>query len=81
MYYYANDSVLAVGEESHASLLQTYLYGHVDDWNDVVGDTYDILVLSQGVQTAGLDSAEEACNKTFGTVNAQNCTNWFANAA
>ena len=81
MYYYANDSILAVGEASHASLLQTYLYGSVDDWNDVVGDTYDILVLSQGVQRAGLNSAEEACDTTFGAVNSQNCTKWFANAA
>ena len=81
LYYYANDSILAVGEASHASLLQTYLYGSVDDWNDVVGDTYDILVLSQGVQRAGLNSAEEACDTTFGAVNSQNCTKWFANAA
>ncbi len=81
VYYYANDSILPVGGETHASLLQTYLYNDVDDWKELVGDTYDILVLSQGVQVATLNSAEEACHKAFGAVNAQNCTKWFADAA
>lgn len=81
VYYYANDSVLTVGQTSHASMLQTYLNSSVDGWKAKVGDTYDILVLSQGVQTAALNSAEEAFLAAFGKIDTVNCTKWFAEAA
>lgn len=79
VYYYANDSILTAGDESHASLLQVYLGSHVgNEWYEAVGDEYEILAVSQAVQVSGFDDAEVALTEAFGDVNLANCANWFA---
>ena len=82
-YYYQNDSKLAAGEESHQSLVQIYLSSKAtnEDAALVTGEDgeYNILAVSQAVQTAGFDNAEEALNEAFGVVNAANAADWFAN--
>lgn len=42
-------------------------------------EDFDILVLAQGIQTEGFDSYDAAM-ATFGEVNAQNLSDWFAGA-
>jgi len=80
-YYYKNDSKLAAGEESHRSLTQIYLSSEAtnDDAALLTGTDgkYNILALSQGVQTDGFKDAKTALDTAFGVVNAANATEWF----
>ncbi|MBQ3195303.1 MAG: hypothetical protein IJB65_02440 [Clostridia bacterium] len=79
VYYYANGSLLVPEEESHASLLQFYLGSHVgNEWYEAVGNNYEILTVSQAVQTSGFSNAPVALNTAFGDVNSANCAQWFA---
>ncbi len=78
VYYYANRSILAAGEQSEPSLLQFYLKSHVgNEWYEAVGSTYDILAVSQAVQVDGFDNALEALNTAFGVVDSANCAQFF----
>lgn len=65
---------------SAPSLLQFYLADHVgNEFYKAVGeDGYQILVLSQAVQTQGFDGAEQALTEAFGEFNATNAVAWFA---
>lgn len=75
-------AALKPNEISRPSLLQVGL--DQEATNAVVagfGDTYEILVLSQAVQTAGFDNAAQALNTAFGEVNATNVAQWFATIA
>ncbi len=66
LFEYVYPEALAAGETTIPSLKQVYMNKKAD--NDVVehyGETYDILVLSQAVQTKGFDSAEAALNEGF----------------
>ncbi len=75
---YTYKVALEPGETSLPSLLQAYLKS--DTTNEdaaLLGDTWDILALSQAVQTAGFDDAETALNTGFGEVNAENIAEWF----
>ncbi len=48
------------------------------EWHEAAGTEYQILVLSQAVQTAGLTGgAASALNTVFGEVNASNVGKWF----
>lgn len=67
---------------SAPSLLQFYLAQNVvedDAFRTSVGGAYEILVLSQAVQTAGFGEygAAIALDAAFGPVNAQNAAAWF----
>lgn len=78
VYYYANDSIVAAGAESHASLLQVYLKSGVgNEWYDAVGETYEILAVSQAVQVEGFGDAITALDAAFGSVSADTCADWF----
>ena len=81
-YYYKNDSKLTPSEESHQSLVQIYLSSEAtnEDAALVVGadGNYNILAVSQGVQTMGFNDAKTALDTAFGEVNAENCAEWFA---
>lgn len=81
-YYYKNDSKLAADEESHQSLVQIYLSSKATNEDAALltgaDGEYNILAVSQGVQTAGFDSAKEALDEAFGVVNAANAAEWFA---
>lgn len=66
------------------SLKQVYLDRSVDNtFFDAVGNSYDILVLSQAVQTQGFTAegsktvAQTALDKAFGEINADNAAKWF----
>ena len=58
---------LAPGEISRPSLLQVVMTGNADnDDMALLGDTYEILVYSQAVQTTNFPDAETALNAAFG---------------
>jgi len=80
-----HEDAVEPGDTTIPSLLQVYMKSEAD--NDTVAKidgndngTYDILVLSQAVQTAGFESvgAATALNTAFGEANAANVATWFA---
>ena len=72
---------LAVGATTAPSLKQIYLHKDVgNEFSTAVGGVYDILVLSQAVQTQGFGDAETALNTAFCALtaeNAQTIASWF----
>ena len=77
------EDALAPGEKSAPSLKQIFL--SPDAGNEVAllfGEEYNILALSQAVQTAGFASAEEALNTAFGdleTIDEAKLIEWLSN--
>lgn len=70
--------VLAPGNQSHPSLLQVVMTHHATNEDmELLGDTYEILVLSQAVQTAGFANAATALDTAFGDDNTENAAKWF----
>lgn len=70
---------LASNKQSHPSLLQAVLTHHATNEDmDLLGDTLDILVLSQAVQAAGFENAGTALDTAFGDVTVANAETWFA---
>ena len=73
------NKVLTPGEISRPSLLQVGMdQTATNEFVEQFGDTYDILVLSQAVQTAGFDNAANALNTAFGEINSTNAAEWFS---
>lgn len=71
--YTANDGILPKDETTAPSLLQVFFDKTVTNEEITkVGKTYDILVLSQAVQTKGFANATEALNAAFGEISATN---------
>ena len=77
---------LESGAVSAPSLVQVFLDKEATNEDMVdIADGYDILVLSQAVQSAGwtgddtLATAKNALNTAFGEVTAANASSWFAN--
>lgn len=75
--------ILAPEAVSYPSLLQIYMKPQASNEDVVAIDgnnngTYDILVLSQAIQTQGFEDASSALNTGFGELNAKNCAEWFA---
>jgi len=69
---------LEPGQISHPSLLQVVMTDKATNEDmELLGDTYEILVLSQAVQTAGFENAEEALTAGFGEVTAATAAEWF----
>lgn len=67
--------ILAPGAVTYPSLLQVYMLPEATNEDCIAIDgnengTYDILVVSQAVQTAGFANAEAALNAAFGEVSA-----------
>lgn len=78
VYSYTYPQALAPDETSIPSLKQVYMDKTAT--NEVVaqyGDNYDILVLSQAIQTKGFANAAEALKEGFGAVDADNLKAWF----
>ena len=76
------NGVLPAGDTTYPSLAQVYMKATAtnEDVEKIDGNkngAYDILVLSQAVQTAGFDSASTALDTAFGDVNATNAAEWF----
>ena len=70
--------VLAPGNQSHPSLLQVVMTHHATNEDmELLGDTYEILVLSQAVQVAGFDSADAALNAGFGVTTPEKAAERF----
>lgn len=72
------NEALAVNAVSAPSLLQVFLDSKADnDYCNQFGETWDIQVLSQGVQAAGFENASTALNTAFGEVTSANIQSWF----
>ncbi len=72
------EKALAPNETSAPSLLQLFLDSKADnDFVKAFGDNWEVLVLSQAMQTAGFDSAADALNEGFGAANKENVAKWF----
>ena len=73
---------LKAGEISRPSLLQVVMtHNATNDTVLAIGDSYDILTLSQAAQTEGFDSAEHALNTAFGELNDTNVIKWLTPVA
>lgn len=71
-------SAIAANDTTDPSLRAVWLMSTADnEFYDYVGDKYDILVLSQAVQTQGFDTAEEAFDAAYGSMTTENVTEWF----
>ena len=65
--------ILPAGETSRPSLLQVYMDPSLNNADiESLGETYDILVVSQAVQAMGFDDAQTALDKAFGEITADN---------
>ena len=75
------EEALAPGETSVPSLMQLFLDSATTN-EDVAafGDTWEVLALSQAVQTQGFSSPETALNEAFGNVTAANLVEWLGKA-
>ena len=81
VYSYTYAAPVKPGETTIPSLKQVYMDKEAD--NEVVatyGEEYKIIALSQAVQTAGFESAENALNTAFGEANETNLAKWFGEA-
>ena len=79
---YHENGVLPAGEVTQCSLGQVYMKSNAtnEDVEALDGNKngkYDILVLSQAVQTAGFANAQTALEAAFGAANADNVEAWF----
>ena len=69
--------VLAPGNTGHPSLLQVVMtHNATNEDMELLGDTYEILVLSQAGQTNGFSDAETALDTMFGESDV-NAEKWF----
>lgn len=72
------NKVLTPGEVSRPSLLQAFLDpATTSDDVALLGNSWEILTMSQAVQVTG-DSAATALDEAFGEVDATNAAKWFA---
>ncbi len=76
------NGVLTPGDFTYNSLAQVYLFNTAtnEDCEALDGNkngTFDILVLSQAVQTAGFADAKTALDAGFGEFNEANVQSWF----
>lgn len=70
--------VLVPGETSRPSLLQVVMtHNATNEDMELLGDTYEILVLSQAVQSEGFENAQTALDTAFGVVDGANAKVWL----
>jgi len=73
------DAALKPGESTLPSLLQVYLKTAATNRDcRKLGETYEILAVSQAVQTEGFANAESAVNAAFGEYTDANIIAWFS---
>ena len=71
-------NALAPGQTAHPSLLQVVMtHNAANEDMEKLGETYEIHVLSQAVQTEGFADAPSALNTAFGEVNTVTAAEWF----
>lgn len=74
---FTHNEVLEAGQTSLPSLAQVYLDPKTTSEEvELFGDTFEILAISQAVQTDGFDSAKEALDEAFGKT-AEKAAEWF----
>ena len=70
-------NILNPGNQAHPSLLQVVLtHNATNEDMELLGDTYEILVLSQAVQTQGFADAQTALDTAFGKAS-EKAAEWF----
>ena len=80
VYEYTYLKALAPETTTIPSLKQVYMnHAATNDVIEQYGDQYDILVLSQAVQTKGFADPDTALNAAFGDTNVAKVEEWFAN--
>jgi len=78
IYCFTYQNALQPGDTSHPSLLQVVMTHNADNEDmEKLGDTYEILVLTQAVQTANMPDAATALNAAFGAADIQKAAEWF----
>lgn len=80
--YYIHEAALAVeGANSSINPLQSITLNPAatNAWHETVGATYEVIVLSQATQVAGMDglTAAQALNTAFNPIDSANCAVWF----
>lgn len=81
MAVFTYDAPLAAGTESAPSLMQVFLDAAATNEDlELLGDTYEIIVVSQAIQASGFGAAATALDAGFGTVE-ENAAAWLAAAA
>jgi len=81
VYEFCYSEIMKPGEWTRPSLLQVVMTHWADnDTMELLGETYEILALSQGVQVENLTElgAQGALDAAFGTVNEENAIEWFS---
>ena len=81
VFEYIYQDALLPGEWSHPSLLQVVMtHNATNETVELLGETYEILALSQAVQVENLEQlgAEKALDAAFGDVDVANATTWFS---
>ena len=74
----SGDGKIAAGETTESSLRQIFLSPDAtNDFYDLFGTEYNILVVSQAVQTEGFAGADAALNAAFGEITEAKATEWF----
>ncbi len=69
---------LKPGKISTPSLVQVFLDSKAtNEYCELLGDEWNILVLSQAVQTAGFENPATALDTAFGVANDENVIKWF----
>lgn len=78
---YLYTDILAPGAISYPSFLQAFLDPITSNKDvELFGNTFEILAVSQAVQTDGFDSAKEALTEAFGEVTKSNAAEWFGDS-
>ncbi len=75
-----HEAILAPKAETIPSLLQIYLKSNVEqEYAAKLGDTYDVLAISQGVQASGFSDSVTALNEAFGAITYDATTGTYKN--
>ena len=77
--YYEYPTKLGVGE-SFVSMESFKLSERAgNDWQNAIGDKYEIIVLSQATQVTGMEglSVEAALTQAFDVISSASCVTWF----
>lgn len=76
--YYVHDSALDVGGEIHPLTSVAVSESAQNAWTEAVGTRYELIVLSQASQIAGLgDDPATALNTAFHPITGEHCVTWF----
>ena len=80
VYEFCYSKAMAPGEWTRPSLLQVVMTQWADnEVMEALGETYEVLALSQAVATENMPAnAQQALDTAFGKVNIENATEWFS---